>query len=190
MVWWSQTVCPAGVQYGALVEGARGVARPNSLGERTFGRFILRQVFTRNRALDLVGLGLRAYQKSGLQSVLRRTGLLKALPGRLGEMEAMLGPAQGGLSKPALPELTPPIGKRRYRVGFIAGCVMSQLQGETNHLAQQTDCIENTCLHCHGAMGAREFATDTAPGGFLYEVATYKELEPWLAEIMSTWKFL
>ena len=27
-------------------------------------------------------------------------------------------------------------------------------------------------------------------GGFLYEVATYKELEPWLAEIMSTWKFL
>jgi hypothetical protein len=27
-------------------------------------------------------------------------------------------------------------------------------------------------------------------GGFLYEVATYKELEPWLTEIMSTWKFL
>jgi hypothetical protein len=27
-------------------------------------------------------------------------------------------------------------------------------------------------------------------GGFLYEVATYKELEPWLSEIMSTWKFL
>jgi hypothetical protein len=26
--------------------------------------------------------------------------------------------------------------------------------------------------------------------GFLYEVATYKELEPWLSEIMSTWKFL
>lgn len=27
-------------------------------------------------------------------------------------------------------------------------------------------------------------------GGFLYEVATYKELEPWLADIMATWKFL
>jgi hypothetical protein len=27
-------------------------------------------------------------------------------------------------------------------------------------------------------------------GGFLYEVATYKELEPWLSEIMQTWKFL
>ena len=41
----------------------------------------------------------------------------------------------------------------------------AQLQGETNHLAQQTDCIENTCLHCHGVMGAREFNADTAPQG-------------------------
>jgi hypothetical protein len=27
-------------------------------------------------------------------------------------------------------------------------------------------------------------------GGFLYEVATYKDQEAWLSEIMSTWKFL
>ena len=39
---------------------------------------------------------------------------------------------------------------------------------------------------CHG----RHARVLVHPGGFLYEVATYKELEPWLAEIMSTWKFL
>jgi len=38
----------------------------------------------------------------------------------------------------------------------------SQLQGETNRLRSLTACIESTCLHCHGAMGARQFATDTA----------------------------
>src|SRR5947207_4561974 len=74
-----QTVCPAGVQYGALVEGARGVARPNSLVERTLGRFILRQVFTRAWALDLFGFCLRFYQKSGVQALIRRSGLLKLL---------------------------------------------------------------------------------------------------------------
>jgi hypothetical protein len=37
----------------------------------------------------------------------------------------------------------------------------SQLQGETNNLAELSACIENTCLHCHGAMGARQFASDT-----------------------------
>ena len=26
-------------------------------------------------------------------------------------------------------------------------------------------------------------------GGFLYEVTTYKDLDPWLAQIMSTWKW-
>ena len=27
-------------------------------------------------------------------------------------------------------------------------------------------------------------------GGYLYEALSYKELEPWLAQIMSTWKFI
>jgi glycolate oxidase iron-sulfur subunit len=86
-----QTVCPAGVRYGALVEAARGVAAPDNVGERTFGRFILRQVFTRGWALDLAGFGLRFYQKSGLQGLLRNSGLLKVLPGRLKDMESLLG---------------------------------------------------------------------------------------------------
>lgn len=41
----------------------------------------------------------------------------------------------------------------------------AQLQSETNRLAEHTACIESTCLHCHGAMGARQFATDTAGSG-------------------------
>jgi hypothetical protein len=37
----------------------------------------------------------------------------------------------------------------------------SQLQSETNHLPQLAECIENTCLHCHGVMGERQLAIDT-----------------------------
>jgi len=37
----------------------------------------------------------------------------------------------------------------------------SQLQSETNNLPQFTNCIENTCLHCHGVMGQRQLAIDT-----------------------------
>jgi hypothetical protein len=39
----------------------------------------------------------------------------------------------------------------------------AQLQSETNHLPQLTECIETTCLHCHGVMGQRQLAIDT-PG--------------------------
>lgn len=38
----------------------------------------------------------------------------------------------------------------------------SQLQSETNNLPQLTECIENTCLHCHGVLGQRQFSRDTS----------------------------
>lgn len=40
----------------------------------------------------------------------------------------------------------------------------SQLQSETNNLPELSECIENTCLHCHGVMGQRQLARDTAGG--------------------------
>jgi glycolate oxidase iron-sulfur subunit len=124
-----QTVCPAGVQYGALIEGARGATRPASGTERAITGFVLRQIFTRSWALDLAGFGLRFYQRSGLQALGRRLGWP---PGRLGELERLLAPAQGGLFRSGLPTVTPARGDRRRRVGFLSGCVMSRLMPETN----------------------------------------------------------
>ncbi len=37
----------------------------------------------------------------------------------------------------------------------------SQLQSETNNLPDLAECIENTCLHCHGVLGQRQFSRDT-----------------------------
>jgi glycolate oxidase iron-sulfur subunit len=127
-----QTACPSGVQYGAIIEAARAVAEPIDPSEKTVGRAILGSVFTRPRLLDAAGLGLRLYQRLGVQNVARRSGLLKLLPQRLREMEAMLGPAQGGIRRWSAPHVTPARGAVRYRVGFIEGCIMPQLFGETN----------------------------------------------------------
>jgi glycolate oxidase iron-sulfur subunit len=127
-----QTACPSGVQYGAIVEAARAVSEPVNRSEKTVGRAILGNVFTRPALLDAAGLGLRLYQRSGLQAVVRKTGATRLLPARLREMEAMLGPAQGGVRRWAAPHVTPAQGPVRYRVGFIEGCIMPQLFGDTN----------------------------------------------------------
>ena len=127
-----QTACPSGVQYGAIIEAARAVAEPINPSEKTVGRAILGTVFTRPKVLDAAGIGLRLYQHSGLQSLVRKTGVLSVLPQRLREMEAMLGPAQGGIRRYAAPQVTPAQGAVRYRVGFIEGCIMPQLFGGTN----------------------------------------------------------
>jgi len=38
----------------------------------------------------------------------------------------------------------------------------AQLQSETNHLPMHAECIETTCLHCHGVMGQRQLGIDSA----------------------------
>ena len=127
-----ETACPSGVKYGQIVEAARGLAPPADPAERTIGRAVLNRIFTSNLALGALGLGMRAYQKLGIQQLVRRSGVLKLVPERLRELEGMMPSAQGGVVKPVLPELVRARGERRYRVGFIAGCVMQELLGETN----------------------------------------------------------
>src|SRR5437764_9632995 len=81
------TACPAGVNYAELFEHARAEAEASGvLGNprRNFIRnFTLRWLFMDLTRLQLLGAALRLYQQLGLQTLLRRSGLLKLLPRRL-----------------------------------------------------------------------------------------------------------
>ena len=165
-----ETACPSGVKYGQIVEAARGLAPPADAAERTIGRTVLNRIFTSRLALGALGLGMRVYQKLGVQTVVRKSGLLGLLPGRLEKMERMLPPTQGGVSKPAVPELVRARGTRRYRVGFIAGCVMQEFLGETNQASVRV-LARNGCdvytprqQGCCGALHVHIGERDTARG--------------------------
>src|SRR5688572_29463863 len=112
-----QTICPAGVQYGAIIEAARGLT-PAPAQEQGMSRIILDKVFTSNAMLDRIGTFTRLYQKSGLQSLLRKSGLMKLAPKGLRNAESILGDIQGGIGKVRVPEIIPAQGERRYRVGM------------------------------------------------------------------------
>jgi glycolate oxidase iron-sulfur subunit len=161
-----QTACPSGVRYGAIVEAARAVAEPLNPSEKTVGRAILGAVFTRKPLLDLAGLGVRAYQRSGAQRLVRRSGVLQRLPPRLQEMESMLGPTQGGLRRYAPPHVTPARGQVRYRVGFIEGCIMPQFFGDTNAATVRV-LAKNGCMvyspPSQGCCGALHMHTGDRP---------------------------
>lgn len=168
-----QTACPSGVQYGQIVEAARAVAPPPSPAERTIGRAILGSIFTRKPLLEVAGLGLRLYQRSGLQAAFRRAGALRLLPHRLAEMESMLGPVQGAVRRFVPPTVTPSMsGRARQRVGFIEGCIMPQFFGDTNaatlrvlaanEIEVHTPSAQVCCGALHMHTGDRETARNLA----------------------------
>lgn len=167
-----ETACPSGVQYGQLLEATRAAIPPRSGTESAIRSVVLNRIFTTPWMLDAAGIGMRFYQKSGLQAVTRATGLLKKLPLNLGKLEALLPPMQGGVVKASLPEIIPARGSQRYRVALITGCVQDQFFSLTNSATARVLAM-NGCevivphgqvccgaLHTHG--GERETARDLA----------------------------
>ncbi len=119
-----ETACPSGVKFGFLMESARGQVERHhqySPADRRFRNFILRTFTSLRRLRAVTGL-LSFYQRSGLQKLVRASGILR-LFGRLGKMEALLPVIPDQRLRKGLPEVVPAIGEKRGRVGLLAGCV-------------------------------------------------------------------
>lgn len=117
-----ETACPSGVKFGFLMETARGqVERLYRYppADRRFRDLILHTFTDLGRLRTLTGL-LRVYQRSGLQTLVRASGILRSL-GRLGRMESFLPAIPRERSE--LPHIVPAKGERRGRVGLLTGCV-------------------------------------------------------------------
>ena len=80
----------------------------------------------RGRLRAVVSLA-RIYQKSGIQSLLRRSKLLNIAPS-LADLESTM-PRIPDSGFQAHGKTVPPIGERRARVGMLSGCVMPLLNG-------------------------------------------------------------
>jgi glycolate oxidase iron-sulfur subunit len=127
-----ESACPSGVPFGSLLEAARG--QLERLGVRAPGssawpaRLLLGLFGRPERRRWLLPL-LARYPGSGLQAVVRRSGLPGRL-GRLGEMEALLPDRRE--SAGAVPEITRPRGRPRGRAGLVLGCLQRHLMPGLN----------------------------------------------------------
>jgi len=111
-----ERVCPSGVRYGRVLEAGRALLRreqpPGWLARLGLG------VTMRPRLLRLTGTLLRLYQTSGLQRLVRASGMLRAL--RLEQLESSLPPLPATATWQAH---YPALGSERGRVALFLGCV-------------------------------------------------------------------
>jgi glycolate oxidase iron-sulfur subunit len=128
------TACPSGVQYGALIEAVRPQLErhaPRSWHDRIFRRALF-ALFPYPGRLRLLTWALWMYQSSGLQRLLRASGLLRRLPRRIQAMEALAPPLAFPGATKEIPVVNPAQGVRRLRVGLLLGCVQRVFFGEVN----------------------------------------------------------
>src|SRR5262245_425953 len=105
-----ETVCPAGVPYGRLIEAAKAEIerqRPGGWLRRAFRWVNFGLQLGRPRALALAAPGLRLCQVTGRRAVGRQTGLVKRLPGTLSAWEALLPALPPAAERAPLPALIP-----------------------------------------------------------------------------------
>ncbi len=121
-----EAVCPSGVRYGELLEPARTQVVRATAADRTpaarLGRSVLiGALFSNLGLMRLVAAAVRLYQRSGLQALLRSSGLLKAL--KLDALEA-LSPAMSATFFVPAGQRFAARGERKAVAFLHAGCVM------------------------------------------------------------------
>ncbi|MBD2771802.1 (Fe-S)-binding protein [Iningainema tapete] len=119
------TTCPSGVQYDKLIRATRyQVERnyPRNWWDGLFRRLIF-SLFPYPGLLRVLLVPLWFYQKSGLEKLVRASGLLPRFSPRLAAMESILPRITSKSFGGGLPDVIPAQGERRYRVGVILGCV-------------------------------------------------------------------
>ena len=128
-----ETVCPAGVPYGRLIEAAKAeiehqrpggpVRRTVPLAElRPAARPPARPARRRRRACA-------STRRAGCRPSCARTGLVRLLPGTLPAWEALLPTLPPAAERAPLPPVIPAVGPRRARVALLTGCVQSVVFG-------------------------------------------------------------
>jgi len=124
-----ERVCPSFVPYGDMIVSARAVlaaAHRDTGRGRPLHRLLLNGFIAKPANLRLLGRILRLYQVSGLQRLVRKSGLLKWLG--LTELEANLPAIPGPQS---FHGVYPAQGERKGRVALFTGCVAALADPET-----------------------------------------------------------
>jgi glycolate oxidase iron-sulfur subunit len=177
------TVCPTGVSAGEVVARTKsylGAVAPVSFPRRMLRRAVYEGMFAHYPRFERATMPLRLYNRSGVQTLVRRTGAVRLLPAALQRMEALLPTRIAPPLRPRLAPVTPAIGEERARVAFHLTCVNNVLLADAS-LASVRVLSRNGCrvtmphgVVCCGALHETEGEMELARQFARYNIALYE----------------
>ncbi|HKJ81391.1 MAG TPA: (Fe-S)-binding protein [Ignavibacteriaceae bacterium] len=130
-----ETACPAGVQYGKLVESARVIADEKNKSfsfKIRIKKLLLNNILAKPKRLKYFSGLLRGYQQSSLKSILEGNESIKKIFPKLSGVLKLAPVISEKLSSDEIEEITFPEGEERYRTAFHIGCIMDSAFAEIN----------------------------------------------------------
>ena len=178
-----ETACPAGVEFGRLLEAGRaaaGVGQPASRLGGWLRRLFMEHVLPSPRRLHRLSNLLRVYQISGVQALVRLSGLLPRLAPRLAVMEALLPAVPPARARQSLPVETHAHGEERGRVLLLTGCVTPQVLPQVNRATVRVlarngyRVLANPAQPCCGALQAHANDLESARRLARHHIAAFE----------------
>ena len=123
-----QTACPAGVQYGTLVEDARRTIaeqRKEPLALRFIKMILLRGILASKQRTKFAAKVLKFYRMTGLQQAVDDSQILSVFSEKLQAKHAMLPTIAHQVFDDTVGEIIPPKVTKRGRVALLTGCIMN-----------------------------------------------------------------
>lgn len=132
-----EVACPSGVPFGRLMEYTRAqVIRKHKESKRTR---LVRSLFLRGllpypKRLKALAWILRAYQKSGIQTLVKRSLILNLLPGNMNKIESLQPQFSDQFFVPST-KIFSAYGRTTQQVILLSGCVMPLTHAPTMNSA-------------------------------------------------------
>ncbi len=126
-----EVACPSGVPYGNLIEATMAQvadSRKQNPVQKGAMDLSLKRIIPHQRRLEALMSLTKMYQKSGLQSVVRKSGVLDKIAPSMAALESSMPDVSDTYFR-ARGQTIPPTGDRRARVAILSGCVMPLVNG-------------------------------------------------------------
>jgi glycolate oxidase iron-sulfur subunit len=172
--------CPSGIDIHELNKAARSfIYKKNPSVAKDL---ILDKVWTNPTLMRLGGLAMWTLNKSGLQKAARSLGLTKLLPGDLSQAEQIMQDVPRRSARSILPEINPPRGDKKLRVGYFLGCGTDLFSPS---VAEATVRILTSCgceviiprdMKCCGVPHAANGKTDSARNLMVHNLKVFNSL--------------
>jgi glycolate oxidase iron-sulfur subunit len=182
-----EPACPADVKYGQLIEQARDAIEAHTTQHRPWvkivRKLVFNQLFPHQNRMRLLGKGLRLYQKSGLQALTRKTGVVGLFSKHLSAMERIIPDASSKGVAQLLGTRIPAKGEKIATVGMFRGCLMDVLFTETNRKTVELlseagfEVVIPPTQNCCGALHAHSGETDQAKSLAINNIRAFQEAD-------------